>query len=110
MIGLPPTAGFFSKWYLITGAIEAQAWWFIGALVLSSLLNAVYFFRIIEQSYLRTSDKTPSPDVAAASRQELPIPMLTPILILATGVLLLGLLNYTVVAHVIQYALPQQVL
>jgi multicomponent Na+:H+ antiporter subunit D len=110
MIGLPPTAGFFSKWYLIAGAIEAHAWVFVGALVLSSLLSAVYFFRIIELSYFRTPEATPTTDMDTASRQELPVPMLTPILILATGVLLLGLLNHTVVARVIQYTLPQQVL
>jgi multicomponent Na+:H+ antiporter subunit D len=110
MIGLPPTAGFFSKWYLITGAIEAHAWFFVLALILSSLLSAVYFFRVIEVSYLRQPDPTTTGANLAKIRQELPARMLTPILILATGVLVLGLLNYTIVARVIQFALPQQVL
>jgi multicomponent Na+:H+ antiporter subunit D len=26
MVGLPPTGGFFSKWYLLIGAVEAGAW------------------------------------------------------------------------------------
>jgi multicomponent Na+:H+ antiporter subunit D len=108
MIGLPPTAGFFSKWYLLTGAIEANAWFFAGTLVLSSLLSAVYFFRVIELSYLRSAAADSSPDIGAGRRQELPAGMLTPILALATGVLLLGLLNHTIVIHVIQYALPPQ--
>lgn len=109
MIGLPPTAGFFSKWYLISGAIAAHAWFFVGALLLSSLLNAVYFFRVIELSYLRQPETADTTD-RAVSWQELPVRMLTPILILATAVLLLGLLTHTVVTQVIQFALPQQVL
>lgn len=110
MIGLPPTAGFFSKWYLISGAIEAHAWFFIGVLLLSSLLNAVYFFRVIEVAYFRQADATDPAAGHGTSWQELPVRMLTPILILATGVLLLGLLNHTVVTRVIQFALPLQVL
>jgi multicomponent Na+:H+ antiporter subunit D len=108
MIGLPPTAGFFSKWYLITGAVEAHAWFFVAALVLSSLLTAVYFFRVIELAYLRQPEAESAAAVLMAARQELPVRMLTPILILATGVLLFGLLNYTVVSRVIQFALPQK--
>ncbi|MDH3598521.1 MAG: monovalent cation/H+ antiporter subunit D family protein [Candidatus Tectomicrobia bacterium] len=104
MIGLPPTAGFFSKWYLVTGAIEVHAWIFVAVLIISSLLNAVYFFRIFEWAYLRE----PEPDATPAiRRQDLPLQMLIPILLLATSVLLLGLFNQTVISRVIQYALPQ---
>jgi multicomponent Na+:H+ antiporter subunit D len=105
MIGLPPTAGFFSKWYLVTGAIQAHAWVFVAVLIGSSLLSAVYFFRVIEWAYLRA----PEHDAPSATRrQELPVQMLMPILLLATSILLLGLLNQTVISHVIQYALPQR--
>jgi multicomponent Na+:H+ antiporter subunit D len=48
MIGIPPTAGFFSKWYLLLGTIEARQWVLTGVILVSSLLNAVYFFRVIE--------------------------------------------------------------
>ena len=48
MIGLPPTCGFFSKWYLISGGIEAGQWIFVAALLFSSLINAVIFFKIFE--------------------------------------------------------------
>ena len=53
MMGLPPTAGFFSKWYLLTGALEAQDWIAVLVLVLSSVLSMVYFFRVLEVAYLR---------------------------------------------------------
>lgn len=107
MIGLPPTAGFFSKWYLIQGAIEAHAWAFVAVLIVSSLLSAVYFFRLIEWAYLRqpTSPEHGDPASLPPPRQELPMQMLVPIWVLATGVLLLGLFNQTVVTGIIQYAI-----
>ena len=46
MIGLPPFAGFFSKWYLAIGAIKNGQYLFVAVLILSSLLSAIYFFRI----------------------------------------------------------------
>jgi multicomponent Na+:H+ antiporter subunit D len=104
MIGLPPTAGFFSKWYLIEGAIEAHAWVFVAVLIGSSLLSAIYFFRLIEWAYLR--QPTPqTPVVLSSSQQELPMQMLVPIWVLATGVMLLGLFNQAVVNGIIQYAI-----
>lgn len=47
MIGVPPTAGFISKWYLATGAIESHFQWVILVLIMSSFLNACYFIPII---------------------------------------------------------------
>jgi multicomponent Na+:H+ antiporter subunit D len=108
MIGLPPTAGFFSKWYLLRGALDAHAGAFVVALVLSSLLNAVYFFHVIEVAYLRQPETT-EPGAALLPRHELPVRMLMPILILATSVVLFGFLNQTVVNQVIHYALPLEV-
>lgn len=51
MIGVPPTCGFFSKWYLIRGGIESGHWNYVVALLVSSLINAVLFFRIFEIAY-----------------------------------------------------------
>ncbi len=51
MIGVPPTCGFFSKWYLILGGIDGGHWEFVMALVFSSLVNVILFFRIIEMAY-----------------------------------------------------------
>ncbi|MFQ5789409.1 MAG: proton-conducting transporter membrane subunit [Acidobacteriota bacterium] len=106
MIGLPPTAGFFSKYYLALGAIETGRWPFLAALVLSSLLSAVYFFRVIERSYLLRSKAGEPASSTPVRPQELPGLMLVPIVVLAGGVLLLGVLNQTVVMRVIQFALP----
>ncbi|MDF1850916.1 MAG: monovalent cation/H+ antiporter subunit D family protein [Verrucomicrobiales bacterium] len=51
MIGVPPTAGFFSKFYLIRGGMDAGHWEFVVALLISSLVNAVLFFRIFEIAF-----------------------------------------------------------
>ena len=54
MIGVPPVAGFVSKWYLGLGAAEAGiAGWIIPVLILSSLLNAAYFLPILYRAWFR---------------------------------------------------------
>ncbi|PMR77923.1 proton-conducting transporter membrane subunit [Billgrantia endophytica] len=53
MIGLPPVAGFVSKWYLGLGAVQAGMPWVIAVLVTSSLLNAAYFLPILHRLWFR---------------------------------------------------------
>jgi multicomponent Na+:H+ antiporter subunit D len=53
LIGVPLTVGFISKWYLLLGAIE-RGWWPVAALiVVSSLMAAVYIWRVVEAAYFR---------------------------------------------------------
>ncbi|MFW5904736.1 MAG: proton-conducting transporter membrane subunit, partial [bacterium] len=61
MIGLPPTGGFVSKWYMLVGAFGAGAWLAVGVLVLSTLLNAGYFVPIVYRAFFRAE-----PDFAGA--------------------------------------------
>lgn len=51
LIGVPPSAGFFSKFTLITGAIASGRYEFVVALLTASLCNLAIFFRIIETAY-----------------------------------------------------------
>lgn len=51
MIGVPPLFGFFSKWYLLSGALQAGQYGFMAALLLSSLVNVVLFFRFFEVAF-----------------------------------------------------------
>ncbi|MFP4168582.1 MAG: monovalent cation/H+ antiporter subunit D family protein [Desulfonatronovibrionaceae bacterium] len=53
MVGLPPVAGFVSKWYLCLGALETGQILFLIVLLLSSLLNAAYFFPILYRAFFR---------------------------------------------------------
>jgi multicomponent Na+:H+ antiporter subunit D len=51
MIGLPPTAGFVTKWYLGLGALQAGMPWALAVLVASSLLNAAYFLPLLRTAW-----------------------------------------------------------
>jgi multicomponent Na+:H+ antiporter subunit D len=52
MIGLPPAAGFVSKWYILMGASDAENTVAAAVLVVSTLLNAGYFVPIIYTAFL----------------------------------------------------------
>jgi multicomponent Na+:H+ antiporter subunit D len=61
MIGLPPVAGFISKWYLGLGAVEAGiAAWILPVLIASSLLNAAYFLPILYRAWFLRADDSPA--------------------------------------------------
>jgi len=47
MIGVPPMAGFITKWYLGSGALAAGQNWVLLVLIASSVLNAAYFLPIL---------------------------------------------------------------
>ena len=71
LIGVPFTAGFVSKWYLVLGALDADMWWMALLILLASLLAVVYIFKVIEVAYFRE----PPADYI---KQEAPIGMLVP--------------------------------
>ncbi len=56
MIGLPPIAGFVSKWYLGLGAVEAGSYWVVLVLLGSSALNAAYFLPIVYRAWFCEPD------------------------------------------------------
>jgi multicomponent Na+:H+ antiporter subunit D len=51
MIGIPPTGGFFGKWHIMLGAIEAQNYLAVGAVVVATLLTMAYFQRLLVSIY-----------------------------------------------------------
>ncbi len=51
MMGVPPAAGFLTKWYLMTGSMEAKELPFLFVLTASSLLNAFYFLPIVHNAF-----------------------------------------------------------
>jgi multicomponent Na+:H+ antiporter subunit D len=57
MIGVPPLAGFISKWHLGLGGLEAGHWWVILVLAASSLLNAAYFLPLVVAAWFRDPDR-----------------------------------------------------
>jgi len=71
IIGVPLTAGFVSKWYLIMAALERDWWWLAALVLLSSLLAIIYVWRVVEAAYLQ-----PAP--VGAPTGEAPLLMLIP--------------------------------
>lgn len=100
MVGIPPTAGFFSKWYLVLGSIDAGNWVFVTVILVSSLLNAVYFFRVIENVYAKTPQSGSGVNLGERIK---PSPrILFPVLLLAAGVLILGFINAVIVTQILE--------
>ncbi|MBX3725569.1 MAG: hypothetical protein KF823_06585 [Xanthomonadales bacterium] len=90
MIGVPPMAGFISKWYLGAGAVAAGQAWVVGVLVASTLLNAAYFLPVLGRIWFR-----PPPDAWPAPTRPgrwARAAMLGPALATALAALLAGLL------------------
>jgi multicomponent K+:H+ antiporter subunit A len=90
MIGIPPAAGFVSKWYLGVGALEVEAYWIIGVLAISSLLNALYFLPILYAAWF-TPQAGPWPAERPQSWLETHWMLLLPPIITACLALLVGL-------------------
>ncbi|MBT8356176.1 MAG: hypothetical protein KJO61_00255, partial [Deltaproteobacteria bacterium] len=106
IIGVPPTCGFFSKWYLIQGAVIASCWAFVAALLLSSLINIILFFRIFEIGY-GFSENHGHGHGTEVLISEAPMSMLIPTIITALGIIFIGIYNQPIVNHVIQFAIPK---
>jgi len=106
MIGVPPTCGFFSKWYLLLGGIEAGHWEFVAALVISSLINVVLFFRIIEVAYFGALDGGHAHHHEEGEEREAPGWMLTPLLTTAALLIVVGLGTGQLVDKVIRLMIP----
>ncbi len=57
LIGVPMTAGFVSKWYLIKASFEAGYWGLVIVIVFSSVLAIMYIWKFVEVAYFKTSEK-----------------------------------------------------
>ncbi len=53
LIGVPGTAGFISKWYLVTAALEREAWVSVFVILVGSLLAVIYVGKLIEALYFK---------------------------------------------------------
>jgi multicomponent Na+:H+ antiporter subunit D len=84
--GVPPVAGFISKWYLCLGSLEAHQILFLFVLLTSALLDIGYFFPIIYNSFFKESKEHHEAGISEAS-----LFMVVPIAVCAGGSLLLGI-------------------
>ena len=88
MIGIPPTAGFVSKWYLLTGSFQAENYIAMAAIAVSTVLNAAYFLPIIYSAWFKAESEPPKVD-----HREAPLAIVIALTITATLTVLFFWIN-----------------
>ncbi|CCK80544.1 monovalent cation/H+ antiporter subunit D family protein [Desulfobacula toluolica] len=79
IIGLPPTGGFISKWYLVLGTLEGDQMIMLFVLLSSSLLNAAYFMPVFYKAFFCTKEESMFED----KMDEAPMMCVVPLVITA---------------------------
>lgn len=104
LIGIPPTAGFISKWYLAEGALisEISVFSWLGPVVLlvSALLTAGYLLPITMKGFFPGEEA----EALDLKRTKISLCMLLPLIFLAAITLLLGLFPNTLTGYVAEIA------
>ncbi len=85
MIGIPPTGGFFGKWHIMLGAIEAGNYLAVGAVVVATLLTMAYFQRLFVSIF---RDRQPS---SSAVRVETHLSLRVSVGVTSAAIIVLGL-------------------
>lgn len=98
VIGVPPTCGFFSKWYLLLGGIQAGQWGFVAALAVCTLVNITLFFRIFDRGIFTRLHGT-------GHAREAPLTMILPSGIMAVVILLIGIFNQYIINVVLGFSI-----
>lgn len=92
MIGVPPTAGFVSKWYIIAGAFQVDNFFVLAVLTASTALNAAYFLPIVFRAFFKTEDQAPP-----VAHREAPWPMVAALTFTAAATILFFVFNGPIV-------------
>jgi len=82
MIGVPPTVGFLSKWYILIAAMDRGQLFAVLVLIASTLLNAAYYLPIIYRAFFRAPSR-------AGRHGEAPLPVVAATVVCALGAVLL---------------------
>jgi len=84
MIGVPPTVGFVSKWFILQGAMASEQMVAVAVIIASTLLNAAYFIPIIYAAFFRAP-----PQDDDHPHGEAPLPIVIALTITAAGTVIL---------------------
>ncbi len=90
MIGVPPTAGFLGKWFILLGAVSIGHWFAVAVIILSTLLNAGYFLPIVYSAF-RSRGREP------VEMREAPWPQVVALVV--TAVLTVAMFLYPTVPY-----------
>ena len=91
MIGVPPTVGFITKLCLVLASLEAVEYVYVAVILASTLLNLVYFWRVIERMYFVRKEGA-GENEHAIKKEEAPVSMVVPALILGLLCVIVGIL------------------
>ena len=85
LIGIPPLAGFVSKWFILMSAAEGGHFLAVAVLIVSTLLNAAYFLPIVHAAFF----KPLSAEDEHHPHGEAPLPMVLALMTTAIGTIAL---------------------
>ncbi len=107
VIGVPPTCGFFSKWYLLLGGIQANQWGFVAALVICTLINIALFFRIFDKGLFIHAHSGPAhaESLQKPHNDDAPLTMLVPAVLVAAAIVLIGIFNQFIINDVLGFTI-----
>ena len=83
LIGIPGTAGFVSKWYLVTALLDASLWPLALLILVASILTLIYVGKVLEVAYFK-----PVPE--GRTRQKVPLTMIVALWIFALSNIYFG--------------------
>lgn len=85
LTGIPLTAGFFAKYYMLASALQTTGYaWLVIVAVLFAAISAYYYFRVIQAMYFKEG----TPELTA----EIKTPLKLGLIILASLIILIGIL------------------
>jgi len=87
LAGIPPTAGFFGKLFLLTAGASKGSYWFIAIAALNMIISLYYYLRVIRAVFM---DKNDNP----VEKIKLNLPVKLGLLICGAGIVLVGLLSW----------------
>ena len=96
MVGIPPLAGFWSKFYLVWAAVDVGNWVVAVVIALSSLLTLIYFVRLFEQIFVREPQEAVVEEATEPSGR-----VVGTVWVLAVAIVLVGVFTATLVGEVI---------
>lgn len=84
MVGIPPLAGFISKWNIAWGALDVGALWVVAVLLISSFMNGIYYLPVVISAFFRGGQEP-------NEKLDEPRVLWMPILVMAVGIFAVGL-------------------
>lgn len=88
LAGIPPTAGFFGKLFLLTTGASMGTWWLIIIAALNMIVSLYYYLRIIRAMFV-DENREPLPKVSLASS------VFAALAVCVAGILVIGFLSKT---------------